>query len=125
MEGSLRAARAERESLQRENDALREKIAALVRSAINGGDDAALRESIERLGREVARLFAAQKAEKRDDLGSRGRFPFAGPEAGLLVEPANDRAARVRGKSTAPRRPVARARSMIRRIRSVAFPTIN
>ncbi len=87
MEGSLRAARGDRESLSRENDALREKIAALSGSAIHGAEDAALRESIERLGREVARLFAARKAEKRDDLAPAGRFPFAGPEAGLLVEP--------------------------------------
>jgi hypothetical protein len=88
MEGSLRAAREERESLSRENDVLRDKIAALSSSAIHGAEDAALRESIERLGREVARLFAARKAEKRDDLAPAGRFPFAGPEAGLLVEPA-------------------------------------
>ena len=74
----------------RENDALREKIAALSGPAIDGAEDAALRELIERLGREVARLFAARKAEKRDDLApAAGRFPFAGPEAGLLVEPAN------------------------------------
>ena len=89
MEGSLRAARGDRDSLSRENDALREKIAALSGPAIDGAEDAALRESIERLGREVARLFAARKAEKRDDLAPAGRFPFAGPEAGLLVEPAN------------------------------------
>ena len=90
MEGSLRAARGDRDLLSRGNDALREKIAALSGScAIDGAEDAALRELIERLGREVARLFAARKAEKRDDLAPAGRFPFAGPEAGLLVEPAN------------------------------------
>jgi hypothetical protein len=89
MEGSLHAARGDRDSLSRENDALREKIAALSASAIHGAEDAALRESIERLGREVVRLFAAWKAENHDDLAPVGRFPFAGPEAGLLVEPPN------------------------------------
>ena len=79
MEGSLRAAREERESLRHENDSLREKIAALSASAIHAAEDAELREAIERLGREVARVFAARKAEKPGDLAPAGRFPFAGP----------------------------------------------
>jgi len=90
MEGSLRAERADHEVLSRENDALRAKIAALSASAIDAAEDAALRESIERLGREVTRLFAARKAAKRDDPVPTGRFPFAGPEAGVLVEPSKD-----------------------------------
>jgi hypothetical protein len=83
-------ASADHEILRRENEALREKIAALSASAIDGADDAALRESIDRLGREVVRLFAARKAAKRDDPVPAGRFPFAGPEAGVLVEPSKD-----------------------------------
>ena len=94
MDGSLRAARADHEVVSRENDALRAKIAQLSASAIHtaghAAEDAALRESIERLGREVARLFAARKAAKREDPAPSGRFPFAGPEAGVLVDPLND-----------------------------------
>ena len=63
MQGALRAAEAERQSLQRENEALRAQVGALTASVSNGPDDAALRESIERIGREVNRLFAEQKAE--------------------------------------------------------------
>jgi hypothetical protein len=90
MEGSLEAARADREAMSRDNDALRARIAALTASSLSAGDDAALRESIERLGREVTRLFSAQKSAARDDLVPAGRFPFAGPDAGLLVDPSND-----------------------------------
>jgi hypothetical protein len=89
-EGSLGAGHADHEALSQENDALRAKIAALSASALNAADDAALRESIDRLGREVTRLFTARKAAKRDDPVPAGRFPFAGPEAGVLVEPSND-----------------------------------
>jgi hypothetical protein len=89
MEGSLGAARSDSEALSRENDALRAKLAALTAAALPGADDAALRESIKRLGREVNRLFAAEKSIAQDDLDSKGRFPFAGAEAGVLVEPAS------------------------------------
>jgi hypothetical protein len=90
MDGSLRAARADHEVVSRENDILRAKIAQLLASAMHTAEDAALRESIERLGREVTRLFAARKAAKREDPAPSGRFPFAGPEAGVLVDPSND-----------------------------------
>jgi chromosome segregation ATPase len=83
-------ARAEHEVVSRENDALRAKIAELSASAIHAAEDAALRESIERLGREVTRLFAVRKAAKREDPAPSGRFPFAGPEAGVLVDPSSD-----------------------------------
>jgi len=83
-------ARADHEASSRENDALRAKIAALSVSAVDADDDAALRESIDRLGREVVRLFAARNAAIRDDPVPAGRFPFVGPEAGVLVEPSKD-----------------------------------
>ena len=88
MEGSLRAALADRESVQRDNDALRARVMALTASGLGADDDAALRESIERLGREVNSLFSAQKSTL--DLAPAAQFPFAGPEAGLLVDSSND-----------------------------------
>jgi hypothetical protein len=90
MDGSLHAARADHEAVSRENDALRAKVAQFSASAIHTAEDAVLRESIERLGREVTRLFAVRKAAKREDPAPSGRFPFAGPEAGVLVDPSND-----------------------------------
>lgn len=90
IEEPLRAALAEREALQRENDALKARIASLGPSAISGGDDAALRESIQRLGREVARLFSAQKSANRDDPGANDRLPLADAEVGPPDEPPID-----------------------------------
>ncbi len=57
-EGSLRTVLLEREALHRENAALRNRLAG----ADDPGADSQLRESIGRLGREVVRLFSAQKA---------------------------------------------------------------
>jgi hypothetical protein len=79
MEGSLRTVQAEREAMQRENESLRKRIAGLRGSSRS---DAELRESIGRLGREVVRLFSAQKgAEETDASASEGREPSAVLEA--------------------------------------------
>lgn len=88
MEESLRAALSEREALQRENEALKARTAALGPFAVNGADDAALRESIQRLGREVSRLFSAQKSTNRDNPGANDRLPPVGPEAPPREEPS-------------------------------------
>jgi hypothetical protein len=89
IEESLEAAR-DREALQRENDALTTKIASPTSPALHVAGDAALRESIERLGREVNRIYSAQKSASREDFGPNGRFPFGGAEPALEVEPSND-----------------------------------
>ena len=71
MEDSLRTAREEREALNRENESLRSRLAAV-------GDPAAdsqLRQSIGRLGLEVARLFSAQKASDGKDIRVADREP--------------------------------------------------
>ena len=65
MKGSLRAARVDSDALTRENEALRGKIDALT-AAGAAADDAALRETIKRLGREVNQLFSAQEAARRE-----------------------------------------------------------
>jgi len=62
---SLRAAHAERDNLRREIEVLG-KSAALASAA----DDAALRASVARLGRDVARLFSARR--KLPQIGERG-----------------------------------------------------
>ena len=111
MEGSLQAARADREALQRDNEALRARIAALgasVRGAPHDAapQDVALRESIERLGREVQRLFAAQESKGQDDHGAGGRPPFNRQDADTAAGSPNTEA---RGYAEGPRRRVARS----------------
>jgi len=66
-EGSLKAARAEREALQREIESLRNRIVAPTEAP---PADAQLRESIDRLGREVVRLFSAQNAPDGQDVST-------------------------------------------------------
>jgi hypothetical protein len=82
MEGSLMAARADREALQRECESLRNRIAAL--GEASRAADAQLRESIDRLGREVVRLFRTQKANDGDDSSA----PEINPPAVREVETA-------------------------------------
>jgi chromosome segregation ATPase len=106
MEGSLQAARADRETLQRENEALRARIAALGASVRDAPDDTRLRESIKRLGREVRRLFSAQKSIGQDDRGPEGRPPFNRQDADAPAGPPNPEA---RGFAEGPRRRVARS----------------
>jgi len=72
MEGSLRAARAERDALQRENESLRGRIAG---RDDDRASDAELRESIGRLGREVVRLFSAQEPSDGNSSGEEGGAP--------------------------------------------------
>ena len=65
MGGSLRTARAERETLQRENNSLRNRATAP--SDPSSSVDAQLRKLIGRLGREVVRLFSTQRASEGKD----------------------------------------------------------
>jgi chromosome segregation ATPase len=93
-EGSLRAARADREALQQEVETLSARVAvALSASSRNGEDDAALRESIERLGREVGRLYAEQESvDRRDDRAPKRRSSVGRkPPVALIDPPNNDR----------------------------------
>jgi chromosome segregation ATPase len=79
MEGFLRTVQAERETLQRENESLRKRLAELRGSS---GPDVELRESISRLGREVVRLFSAPKgAEESNASAPEDRKPSAVLEA--------------------------------------------
>lgn len=83
-EGSLKAARTEREALKRENEALKGRIAAAGASSREA--DAELRNSIVRLGHEVSRLYFAQKsAENRDGQTPDARAPGGAPAAALAA----------------------------------------
>ncbi len=84
MEGSLRTARAEREALQRENDALRNRIAHFGDASRAVATDAELRNSIERLGREVSRLFAEKKSSGGKE-SSGGEGKTSGGRAGVAA----------------------------------------
>jgi len=101
MEGALQAARAEREPLQRDDEALRVRVAALEASVRDAPGDTALREAIERLGREVRRLFAAQKSIGQDDRSAGGRAPFSREDAGAAAGPPD---AEAHGFAEGPRR---------------------
>jgi chromosome segregation ATPase len=83
--GRLHGARADREEELQESDALRAAEPAL---SANGSERVFLRESIDRLGREVARLFAEQEREDRNDPKPEGRFALGG--AGTLVSSSSD-----------------------------------
>ncbi len=72
-EGSLRAVPSSLEALLRENEILRSKI-SLLPGARGESDDAALRKSIECLGREIHRLYAGQKDVDQDGGGPRERM---------------------------------------------------
>jgi hypothetical protein len=76
---------------QGEIGAFRPRTAALGAFPANAGDDATLRQSIERLGREVSRLFAAQKSLDQREGGSLSRrLPVGRHKASALAEPSND-----------------------------------
>ena len=83
-------ARADR-AIHRENEALSATVAALGASADNASDDAALRDSIERFGRDIIRLYAGQKLAARSD-----RVPGEppSPEARGFAEASRRRLAR-------------------------------
>ena len=106
VEGALQAAGADREVLQKENEALRARISALEASALDASEDAALRESIERLGGEVRRLFATQKSFGQDDRGPGGRAPSNREDAG-----AGPPDAEAHGFAEGPRRRALRSRA--------------
>ena len=109
IEGSLQAVHARREALQRENEDLRARIAALGASARNAPEDTALRELIERLGREVYRLFAAKASIGQDDHSPGGRAPpFNRQDTDAGAGPPS---AEARGLAEGPRRRVARSRA--------------
>ncbi len=90
-EAALRTARAGHERSQRESEGDQATAATPESSGAQRADDAALRESIERLGREVARLFAERQSINRGqehDPGARPRFGRR--DAGALAGPSND-----------------------------------
>jgi hypothetical protein len=90
-EESFHAARADLETPDRESEAVQAGIVASAVSDANADDDAALREAIDRLGREVTRLFAVRKsADQREDLGSGVRPSFGRRKASALGEPSGD-----------------------------------
>jgi len=80
-DGALHAARADREALKRENDALRAMVAAIASSMSENGGESTLREAIGRLGRELARLYAERETD--DEPGRKGRH--AGEESAMAV----------------------------------------
>ena len=89
-EAALRAAPGSLNSAQRESDAHKAGTPA-PGAAGAAADDAALREAIERLGREVNRLFAERKsADRRDEHGPGVRPRFGRRDAGALAGPSND-----------------------------------
>ena len=86
--GRQLAALADREAALK---AAHAKVAELEARLASAGDDAALRESINRLGREINRLFAAQNFnERRKDRASETPPRFDRRQAGALVESSND-----------------------------------
>jgi chromosome segregation ATPase len=106
MGGSLRTARAERETLQRENDSLRNRATA-------SGDpsssvDGQLRESIGRLGREVVRLFSTQKGAEGKDSPAADREPPGAREVENVLVAADGKA---RGLGKGPLRRAGRSRA--------------
>ena len=88
MKGSLRAARVNGDALTRENEALRGKIAALTAAAASA-EDAALRGTIKRLGREVNQLFSAQEAARGQVPAPSDRPAIDRGPVGTSVEPSN------------------------------------
>jgi DNA repair exonuclease SbcCD ATPase subunit len=86
--GSRKAARANAKALLRENEILRSKISALV-GAHNQADDVALRTSIERLGREVSRLYARQRNIDKEANAPRERTSSGRQDAAAIAAPAN------------------------------------
>ena len=87
-EAALKAALADREAALKAAHATVAKLEARLASA---GDDAGLRESINLLGREINRLFAAQNSnERRNDRAPETPPRFDRREAGALVESSND-----------------------------------
>jgi len=70
---------ADAQASRRENEELRGKIAELSVLAGQRADDAALRNAIKRLGREVARVFAAQKSS-REPVGEGSQRSASEPE---------------------------------------------
>ena len=101
MEGSLRAARADREALERENVALRSRSAAPSPPVSSTVDAAPLREAIEHIGHEISSLFAMYRLAEPEDQTARiptGRMDpgsaLGASERGELVEASRRRVAR-------------------------------
>ena len=90
-EAALRTARSGLDTGQRESEGQKAEIAAPGASSAGDADDAALREAIERLGREVNRLFADRKStDRREEHGPGFRPRFGRRDAGALAGPSND-----------------------------------
>ncbi len=89
-EAQLRTARAGADAAQQATEGRATGIAAPGAAGANV-DDAALREAIERLGREVSRLFAERNsADPRDEPGPGVRPRFGRRDAGAHVGPSNE-----------------------------------
>ncbi len=90
-EAQLRNARAGDDAGRGKGESQKDGIAAPGASGADNLDDAALREAIERLGREVTRLFAERKStDRREEHGSGLRSRFGRRDAGGLAGPSND-----------------------------------
>jgi chromosome segregation ATPase len=100
MRGSVRVSRANLEALRRENETLRARVLVLA-GARDAADDAALRTSIEHLGREVSRLFAGQKYIEQSADDPRAQMLSTQQDAAAIVGSSS---AEARGLAATPRR---------------------
>jgi chromosome segregation ATPase len=104
MEGSLKAARSDREALQRENDSLRGRLTTLEEASRD--DEAGLREAISRLGRDVVRTLGPRAAPTKIEAGAKPESPreaepalaSAGAAEAYAQEPPTPRAGRSRAR---------------------------
>ena len=85
----------ERKTLNGEIDALHATVAALGASARSGSDDATLRDSIERFGRDIIRLYA-QRSIVEDERRMGDRVAYSGQNSEPPAEPQIPERARVR-----------------------------
>ncbi len=104
MEGSLKAARSDREALQRENDNLRGRLTHLEEASRD--DQAGLREAISRLGHDVVRTLGARAGPTRIEPDPRAEslrevepaLASVGGAQGYAEDPPAPRAGRSRGR---------------------------
>ncbi len=101
--GPSHAASGERKTLNGEIDALHATVATLGASARSGSDDATLRESIERFGRDIIRVYA-QRSIVEDERRMGDRVPYNGQNSERAAEAQIPDA---RGFAEVPRQPLA------------------